>query len=50
MNPKLSTSLKLHVSKKFRLEDINEALSYYKNNMSKGKILLLPQIREKINN
>jgi len=38
----LSTSLSSKVQKVFKLEQVDEALAYYKENSSKGKILLQP--------
>jgi len=39
---RLSTTFKTNVHKVFKLEEIAEALVYYKENSSKGKILLQP--------
>ena len=39
----LSTSLRSDVQKRFTLEDGFEAIDYYKNNMSAGKILIQPE-------
>jgi len=38
----VSKELKSTVQKKFSLEEINEAIDLYKSNMSKGKVLILP--------
>jgi len=38
----LRTSLSTKISKEFEMEQINEALEYYKKNMSEGKVLIKP--------
>ena len=38
----LPTTFKSNIHKVFKLEEINEALEYYKENSSKGKILVRP--------
>ena len=38
----LSTSLRTDVSREFRIEEIVEALAFYKKNMSAGKVILRP--------
>jgi NADPH2:quinone reductase len=40
----LSTSLRSDIQKRFTLENGYEAIEYYKNNMSAGKILIQPEI------
>ena len=35
---------KTTTSKKFLLENISEAITYYQNNMSEGKVMLVPQL------
>ena len=42
VHSKLGTTLKTNVAKIFKLEEIEEALASYKENSSKGKILLQP--------
>lgn len=39
----LSNKIKINVAARFPLEEINEAIDYYRNNMSAGKVLLYPQ-------
>ncbi|MFO7852831.1 MAG: alcohol dehydrogenase catalytic domain-containing protein [Bacteroidota bacterium] len=38
----LSNNIKIKISNRFPFEKINEALDYYRNNMSAGKVLLHP--------
>jgi len=45
----LSTSLKTHVSAKFKLSEIQEALQHYKTHMSEGKCVLKPFDDEETN-
>ena len=42
VHSKLGTTLRTNVSKVFKLEEIEEALAYYKENSSKGKVLIQP--------
>ena len=42
VHSRLGTTFKTSVQKVFKLEEIHEALAYYKENSSKGKILLQP--------
>lgn len=37
----VKNELKTTVNKKFRIQEINEAIAYYQSNMSKGKVLLM---------
>jgi hypothetical protein len=38
--------LKTRISRKFEYEDFDEALNYYKKNMSKGKVLFIPMYED----
>lgn len=38
----LMSDLKSEISKTFRLDEVNEALKYYSENMSSGKVLIMP--------
>ena len=42
IHSRLGTTFRTNVHKIFKLEEIHEALAYYKDNASKGKILLQP--------
>ena len=41
----IMTTLRTNYIKEFAMEDINEALEYYKHHMSEGKVLLVPELK-----